>query len=109
MTAPIVASPSAARTIHTHDLSREAIDYLRSSVRILRHAQSAVECAAWANAFAVGYRAWHDGTQAAELASQAGWEGWDFAKGEDAWLQCRYIDACQDSAAACDWPASALW
>lgn len=96
-------------TIHTDHLSAAAGDYLRGVVRDqLRAGASKRDAAHAANVWCAGYRAFKTGAARADQPGLAQ-DGWDYAHGEDAWLQCRYIDACQDSAAAADWPASALW
>lgn len=96
-------------TVHTHDLSTEARDYLRGYVRDLRRrGVSAASAATWANEWADGYRAFAAGTHLSQLVG-AGFDGWSFAHGEDAWRYCQMVDAAQDSAAAAGWPSSAWW
>lgn len=81
--------------VDTAGLSHEAVDYLRRTVRTLRRCG---EGAAWANAWADGYRAWHSGTTGTELASRAGWDGWEYAKGEDAYWHCLATDGAAEVA-----------
>lgn len=113
MTASIVSHPTPAQTalptISTHNLSREAVDYLKAIVRQKRQAgMSAVDAAWYANRWCSGYRA-HAKHGFLPIHTEAGGDGYEYAKGEDAYLRCLEVDAAQDSAAAAGWPSSALW
>lgn len=114
MTTPILPQPRTAQPsrrpifiVHTDKLSDEAKDYLRAQVRkLLAAGCSKPEAVAYANAFAAGYRAFGRGVKR-EWTQDAPpvLDGWDYAHGEQAWRECMYIDACQDSAAACGYPS----
>jgi hypothetical protein len=111
MTTQILAQPhTVAPTrpiyrIRCDGLSAEARAYLRAQVaKQLKDGTSKREAAAWANAWATGYRALQCGTKRS-LLSEIALDGLAYAEGEQAWLDCLYIDACQDSAAACGYPS----
>lgn len=89
-----VAQPlvnAKGRTIRTHGLSYQAIDYLRVVARNLRlEGKSATEVAAELNAWAAGYRKYAQGgcvTDATEHNSAAN-DGYAYATGENAYWLC---------------------
>lgn len=108
----IPAETAAARPVYrirTHNLSAEAVSHLRGLVRdLLKQGETKERAAQWANAWATGYRAFGCGSPRS-LLSEIALEGYEYAHGEQAWLDCLYTDLCQDSAAAANWPSAALW
>lgn len=97
---PTVAPTAPKPTVSTYDLSREAVDYLKAIVRKQRMAGVSVVDAAWyANRWCAGYRSFGK-RLGVPVDSAAAWDGYEYAKGEDAWWQCQEIDAAQASADA---------
>ena len=85
--------------VHCAGLSDEARDYLRQQVRAWRQAgHTAATAAAFAQSWCSGYR-WF-GCHPHErivMASAEFIDGYEFAHGQDMYLECMIIDQCQDS------------
>lgn len=85
---PAVTVNAKGRTIRTHGLSYQAIDYLRVVARNLRlEGKGATAIAAELNAWADGYRKYDQGSCVTEHNSAAA-AGYAYAKGENAYWLC---------------------
>lgn len=86
---PAVTVNAKGRTIRTHGLSYQAIDYLHVVARNLRlEGKSATEVAAELNAWADGYRKYAQGGCATAEHNSAAGDGYAYAKGENAYWLC---------------------